>query len=145
MELKSNSGTQMFMEDESIYEVSNMDLVEMIRRGNDGFNYAAKLKDHTSASNEIISTWLGISAKTYSSYLNERTTPNAITIEHLIMLILLFRHGSRVFDSSNNFDIWLGKENFFFDGDRPISFLETIAGIRYIDSRLTAMEYGDNV
>ena len=36
------------------------------------------------------------------------------------------------------------KPNYIFDGDQPIHFLSTISGIRFIDDRITGIEYGDN-
>jgi uncharacterized protein (DUF2384 family) len=54
------------------------------------------------------------------------------------------------------FESWLNQENFYFDNKSPVSFLNTITGspvsflntitgIKFIDDRLTAMQYGDNV
>jgi uncharacterized protein (DUF2384 family) len=60
-------------------------------------------------------------------------------------LLSLMQHGIEVFGSKSDFDQWLATENFFLDGKEPNSFLNTIAGVRFIDDRLTAMEYGDNV
>ena len=61
------------------------------------------------------------------------------------MLFALFKHGTDVFGSTKDFNDWLNNENFFFDGKPPAGYLKTITGIRYVDRRLTAMEYGDNV
>ena len=65
--------------------------------------------------------------------------------EHVFILLSLFKHGIEFFGTSGKFGEWLQKENYFFDNDKPINFLDTISGIRFTDSRLTAMEYGDNV
>jgi uncharacterized protein (DUF2384 family) len=43
------------------------------------------------------------------------------------------------------FERWLNQENFYFDNKRPVAFMNTITGIKFIDDRLTAMEHGDNV
>lgn len=57
----------------------------------------------------------------------------------------LIKHGKKVFGSKPKFEEWLQSRNFFFDGKPPIEFLSTVRGIRFIDDRLTGMEYGDNV
>jgi uncharacterized protein (DUF2384 family) len=55
------------------------------------------------------------------------------------------KHGIHVFGTAAAFEEWLNKGNFYFDNKLPVSFLNTITGIKFIDDRLTAMEYGDNV
>jgi uncharacterized protein (DUF2384 family) len=65
--------------------------------------------------------------------------------EHIILLLSLIKHGTQVFGSKDGFDQWLTTGNFFLDSKTPVTFLNTVTGIRFIDERLTAMEYGDNV
>jgi uncharacterized protein (DUF2384 family) len=60
------------------------------------------------------------------------------------MLISLFRHGKDVFGSVVNFKRWLDKDNFFFEKKSPRTFMDTVSGIKFIDDRLTGLEYGDN-
>lgn len=60
-------------------------------------------------------------------------------------LFLLNKHAEMLFDSKEDFSKWLNTPNFFFDEKCPGDFLGTISGIQFIDNRLTAMEYGDNV
>lgn len=60
-------------------------------------------------------------------------------------LLLLNKHAEKLFDSNEDFSKWLNTPNFFFDKKMPSDFLGTISGIQFIDNRLTAMEYGDNV
>jgi len=57
----------------------------------------------------------------------------------------LIQHGRKVFDSIQKFEEWLKRENFYFNRNAPIEYLKTITGIRFIDDRLTAIEYGDNI
>jgi uncharacterized protein (DUF2384 family) len=63
----------------------------------------------------------------------------------MLLLTALYKHGSSVFESTQNFNKWLKTANLFFDNQEPITFLDTITGIRFVDDRLTALEYGDNV
>ena len=65
--------------------------------------------------------------------------------EHAIALYALFIHGNEVFGSEDEFTTWLNQNNFHFDGKSPYSYLQVISGIKFIDDRLTALEYGDNV
>jgi uncharacterized protein (DUF2384 family) len=56
----------------------------------------------------------------------------------------LIKHGIEVFETEENFVEWLEKENYFFDKKLPKEFMNTVGGIKFIDDRLTALEYGDN-
>ncbi len=53
-------------------------------------------------------------------------------------------HGIQIFVDINLFTSWLSKPNFYFNGKPPLVFNDTIKGLKFIDDRLTAMEYGDN-
>jgi hypothetical protein len=57
----------------------------------------------------------------------------------------LIMHGIEVFGTKEKFAAWLEKENFFFDKKAPMQFTNTDAGIKFINDRLTGMQYGDNV
>jgi uncharacterized protein (DUF2384 family) len=57
----------------------------------------------------------------------------------------LYQHGESLFDNKKDFDNWLDTPNFFMDKQPPRELLNTLNGIKFVESRLTAMEYGDNV
>ncbi|TRX34975.1 DUF2384 domain-containing protein [Flavobacterium sp. ZT3R18] len=67
--------------------------------------------------------------------------------EKLIIKALdaLYVHAESLFDSKGDFDIWLDTPNFFTDKHPPRELLDTLEGIKFINDRLTDMEYGDNV
>jgi uncharacterized protein (DUF2384 family) len=65
--------------------------------------------------------------------------------EQVLLLLSLIKHGVEIFGSMKEFESWLNQENFYFDNKSPVSFLNTITGIKFIDDRLTAMQYGNNV
>lgn len=44
-----------------------------------------------------------------------------------------------------DFELWLSQKNYLLDNRAPEDFLETISGIKFIDNRLTAIEFGENV
>ena len=108
-------------------------------------NLLSEFKSTSKLPNDKISYCLEISINSYRMYLKRPELINIRTKEHILLLISLFKKGNRVLGSNNNFKDWLDKENLFFDNSKPISYLQFISGIRFIDDRLVAMEYGDNV
>lgn len=108
--------------------------------------YLEVIKDFTKLNDIILSSLFNIDVKTYRKYRSEKSKllkPNIQ--EYTVMLLSLYKHGQTVFGAIEEFNSWLGKENFYFDNKPPKQFLETISGIKFIDDRLTAIEYGDNV
>ncbi|WP_373523025.1 antitoxin Xre/MbcA/ParS toxin-binding domain-containing protein [Aquiflexum sp.] len=104
------------------------------------------LNQLTGQTDTVLSDWLNISAKTLRNYkcktdLNLKEN----TKEHILSLIALYKHGMEVFENSENFENWLKAKNLLLGGKAPIGFLDTISGIKWVDNRLTAMEYGENV
>lgn len=57
----------------------------------------------------------------------------------------MFKHGIEVFGTQAGFNAWLDQTNFFFGYKTPRFYLSTQEGVNFIEARLTAMEYGDNV
>lgn len=97
-------------------------------------------------SDTVLSDWLNISAKTLRNYKNRTDLIlKENTKEHILSLIALYKHGMEVFGNKENFEQWLKAENLLMGGKAPLDFLDTISGIKWVDNRLTAMEYGENV
>lgn len=94
---------------------------------------------------EKIAGWLHMSPRTMRTYKAEKKVFDKKTSEQVVMLRAVFEKGKAILGSAETFDQWLDTINFFFDGKKPITFLDTISGLRYIFDRLTAMEYGDNI
>jgi len=63
---------------------------------------------------------------------------------NLITKQFLMQHGIEVFGTKEKFNIWLERENFFFDKKAPIEFTNTDEGLKFINDRLIGIEYGDN-
>jgi uncharacterized protein (DUF2384 family) len=103
------------------------------------------IKTLTDFNDNILSDWLNISVKTFREYKKPKSIFKENIKEQVLLLLSLIKHGIEIFGSSKEFDNWLNQENFYFDNKNPVSFLNTITGIKFIDERLTAMEYGDNV
>ena len=116
-----------------------------LRQNNINWRYFNYLKEITTLNDEIISTWLNINSKTLRAYRKPESISKDNIKEHLVLLISLYKHGTAVFETKENFDKWLVTENYFLDSKAPKNFLETTSGIQFIDDRLTAIEYGDNV
>lgn len=64
--------------------------------------------------------------------------------ENILLILSLVIHGIEVFGTKEKFEQWLDTKNFYFDNKSPVSFLNTVTGIRFVNDRLTAIEYGDN-
>jgi len=116
----------------------------MIKSGKVGPQHLQAIKDLTLFNDEKISDWLDISVKTFRSYKKPDSIIKARIKEQAVMALSLIKHGIEVFETKENFSNWLIKENFFFDKKAPIEYMNTNSGIKFIDDRLTALEYGDN-
>ncbi|MBI3142028.1 MAG: DUF2384 domain-containing protein [Bacteroidetes bacterium] len=125
--------------------VNESQVLYMVQGGGINHRFLHALKTYTSAQDDTLARWLNINVKTYRNYRDGLSALRPDTQEHTVLLISLVKHGLEVFGSKTDFMQWLGSPNPFFGGATPDSLLHTISGIRLIDHRLTAMEYGDNV
>jgi hypothetical protein len=121
------------------------EVLQFLRKNTINAEYFNLLKDVTVLSDLKLSDWFHVSPKTFASYRELGNLPKENAQEHVIMILSLYKHAGNVFDNTEDFNDWLEKPNFFFDNTRPIDNLGTTSGIRFIDERLTALEYGDNV
>lgn len=103
-----------------------------------------ELKTVSNEDDKRISDWLNISEKTFRNYRSQNIDTKPYILEHAIMLISLFKHGTDIFGNSDRFKEWLTTPNFHFDQKAPVEFVETASGIKLIDNRLTGIEFGDN-
>lgn len=125
--------------------VSEPDVLYAVRQNKITSNDIDSLKRLSGLKDELLSTSLNLNIKTFRSYKLKPIPIKPYLQEHVFTLLALFKHGIALFGTSEKFGEWLQKDNYYFDNDMPINFLNTISGIRYTDDRLTAMEYGDNV
>lgn len=103
------------------------------------------IKTLTDFNDAVISDWLNVSVKTFREYKKPQTTFKENVKEQVLLLLSLIKHGIQVFGSIEEFDQWLNRKNFYFDNKSPATFLNTVTGVKFVDDRITAMEYGDNV
>lgn len=125
--------------------VSEPDILFAVRQNKITSNYIEHLKALSGLTDELLSSSLNLNIKTFRSYKQKVSPIKPYLQEHVFTLLALFKHGVEFFGTPNKFAEWLQKENYFFDNDKPLHFLNTISGIRFTDERLTAMEFGDNV
>ena len=131
-----------FIDSHKIMQLMN----EGFMANKDGKKYFDSLKVYTQANDKEISNWLGLSERTYGTYKRARSVEFKPQLqEHILMILALLKHGKEVFGTFEQFKLWLDAKNIFFDKKAPIEFLTTASGLKFVDDRLTAMEYGDNV
>lgn len=104
-----------------------------------------RLEDTIHIKDDIIADWLNITPRTYRNYKTKDATFKPNMREHIIMLLSLYEHGQDVFSNASGFEKWLSSPNVFLDNTAPKHFMNTINGIKMVDDRLTALEYGENV
>ncbi len=121
-----------------------LQIVQSTVAGGDNI-YFKILKSISHSDDRELSEWLGISEKTFRNHKTTEKVTKPSLREHTIMLISLFKHGIELFGNPEKFKKWLKTENFYFNQKTPITLMETASGIKFIDDRLTGIEYGDNV
>lgn len=109
------------------------------------WKYVNAIKTFTEFNDDVLSDWLNVSVKTFREYKKPKSVFKENIKEQVLLLLSLIKHGTDVFGTVKAFDTWLHQENFYFDNKAPMSFMNTITGMKYVDDRLTAIEYGDNV
>lgn len=137
-------------EDSDIWEPLPLQMAEnevllFLQKNTIDWRYVETLKKRTDFNDDVIGEWLNVGRKTFRLY---RQTENEFKInmqEHILLLLVLSKRGIQFFGSPKGFDRWLNTENFFFDRQKPTLCLTTISGINFVNDRLTAMEFGDNV
>lgn len=125
-------------------DLKDVEVLVYMDRNKIDAGYLKQIKGLTRYNDDMIAGWLHISPRTMRSYNSTRKVFDKKLGEQVVMLRTVFEKGKIVFGDAGAFDKWLDTANFYFDGKKPITFLDTTSGIRYIFDRLTAMEYGDN-
>jgi uncharacterized protein (DUF2384 family) len=129
---------------ETLRLVHRFDSFSVAKRATEMMKYFSLLKLLSKAEDKEISQWLDLSEKTYRTHKTTGKVTRPLLQEHIVTLLSLFKHGRKIFGSPERFKDWLNKENFHFNKKAPITFIDTISGIKFIDDRLTGLEYGDN-
>lgn len=126
-------------------QITDSEVLTILHTKDINWKYINTLKELTDFNDDVISGWLNISVRTLRTYRQPENKFKENVKEHILLLISLIKHGIQVFGNSKALNQWLNTGNFYFDGKNPDDYLNTVTGIRYVDDRLTAMEFGDNV
>lgn len=126
-------------------QINDSEILYFLHNKDINWQYVNAIKSLTEFNDNIISDWLNLSVKTFREYRKPNSIFKENVKEHVLLLLALIKHGIEVFGSPKTFENWLNTKNFYFDNEKPETFLNTVTGIKFIDDRLTAMEYGDNV
>lgn len=126
-------------------QLSDSDILTFLHTKDVNWKYINMIKELTGFNDDVISEWLNISVRTFRTYRQPDIKFKDNIKEHILLLLSLIKHGIQIFGSSNEFDKWLNAGNFYFDNKSPNFYLNTVSGIRFVDDRLTTMEFGDNV
>ena len=126
---------------DSVSDVEIVYFINTVKIASKEFKFFKKLAQKT---DKIISEWFNISEKTYQNYKNLKTELSLPFKEKFLLLVALYKKGELVFGSKESFNTWLETPNFQFNNKAPVDFFNSISGIRYIEDRLTGIEYGDN-
>lgn len=125
--------------------INDSEILYFLHTKDINWQHVNAIKTLTDFNDDILSDWLNVSVKTFREYKKPQTTFKENVKEQVLLLLSLIKHGIGVFGSVKEFDQWLNRKNFYFDNKSPNSFLNTVTGVKFVDDRLTAMEYGDNV
>ncbi|MGI4750038.1 MAG: antitoxin Xre/MbcA/ParS toxin-binding domain-containing protein [Janthinobacterium lividum] len=138
---------EVFEEPQLNYIPSKIDyatILALILENKANFHHFKAIKIITCFTDEKIANWLDISVKTYRAYSKPNIQIKDSIKEHALVVLSVIRHGIDVFGNAENFTKWLETDNFYFDKRAPNTFMHTNSGMKFIDDRLTGMEYGDN-
>ncbi|OFY94842.1 MAG: hypothetical protein A2491_17890 [Bacteroidetes bacterium RIFOXYC12_FULL_35_7] len=125
--------------------ITDTDVLSYLHSKDINWKHIKTIKKLTDFNDDVISNWLNVSTRTFRSYRLPNSKFKENIKEQILLLLSLIRHGIEVLGSTKDFDNWLNTPNYFFDNRTPISFLNTVTGIRFVDDRISAIEYGDNV
>lgn len=118
-------------------------LAELQRQPISG-KHLAQLKASSNFTDDQMAEWLNLNVKTFRAYKQSAIALKVNLQEHILLLLKLFKHGAQVFGSSDAFDSWMKQPNFSLGQQAPVSYLNTISGIQWLDDHLIGMAYGDN-
>lgn len=126
-------------------QVNESEVEYVLQKKQVSWKHVQALKDLSQYNDEVLAGWLNLSVRTFRDYRKPATILKENVREQVILLLTLIKHGIKVFGSASDFYTWLHTRNFYFNNQLPAGFLNMVTGIRFVDERLTAMEFGDNV
>lgn len=116
-------------------------LIESIRQGVD-YNTFDKFSGRFPLNNTEWSRILKVSERTMQRYKKEKKRFDSLHSERLLLIMLLFKKGEEVFESTDNFIHWLNSENISLGGIKPIRMLDNSFGVNMVKNELIRIEHG---
>ena len=93
--------------------IKNIDMLGLLNNTKiDWPLYLLTLKKTTGLNDDLLSSLFNVSVKTFRTFKKPDYEANLSTKERLLMLLMLYRHGAKVFGTSSDFEQWLNTENF---------------------------------
>jgi len=103
----------------------------------------ADLERISGLSKQAVAGFLHVTARSLNRYLEEDRLLDASKSESLLKLIALYRKGTEVFGSKEEFNRWLGTPALGLGNIVPFSLMETSSGIDLIQDELCRIAHGD--
>jgi len=126
-------------------QINDSELLHLLDTADINWYYIYAFKNKCQLTDNQIAELFDISVRTLRSKKSYESKVKQLNKEHVVLIISLFKLGNEVFGSNKIFEIWLNTENFFFDNKKPSYYLASVTGIRFVEDRLVAMKFGDNV
>lgn len=124
--------------------LDNNDVFKLINATREGVDF--EVLNEFSVTYPLNSTdWsriLNMSERTIQRYRRENKKFDSIHTERLLMIILLFKKGTEVFGSTENFLAWINSKSIALGGVKPINLLDNSFGINMVKDELIKIEHG---
>lgn len=124
--------------------LDNKDVFMLIKSTREGVDYDTfdNLLGRFPLNNSDWSRILNVSERTMQRYKREKKRFDSIHSERLLLIMLLFKKGVDVFESTDNFIKWLNSENISLGGVKPMNMLDNTFGVNLIKDELIRIEHG---
>jgi len=94
-------------------------------------------------SRQAVARFLHVTSRSLNRYLEEGRTLDAAKSETVLRLMALYKKGSEVMGSKEEFNSWLARPAMGIGNHIPFNLMETATGITLIDEELDRIAYGD--
>jgi len=124
--------------------LDNNDIFKLINTTRKGVDYDtfSRLTGNFPLNSTDWSRILNVSERTIQRYKREKKRFDSIHTERLLLIMLLFKKGIEVFESTSNFISWINTRNISLGGIEPISLLDNSFGINMVKNELLKIEHG---
>ena len=124
-----------------IPEDDSVEMVNMLREGVE-FTYLNSISDRIHFTLEDWASYLHLSERTIQRYKKEKKNFDTIYSEKIVQIDLLYKKGSEIFGSEDNFHTWMDTKSVPLGGVKPKELLDTTYGINLVADELGRIEHG---